>query len=121
MPTKVSLREAFGRIHEHWKPRIAGEVNDVEVRLAKVKGEFTWHHHDDSDELFMVHRGSLLLRLRDGDVRLGPGEFIIVPRGVEHLPVADEECELVLIEPRGTRNTGNLRNERTLDTLERIS
>jgi mannose-6-phosphate isomerase-like protein (cupin superfamily) len=121
MPNKVNLREAFGSIREHWRPRIAGEVNDVEVRLAKMKGEFTWHRHDNEDELFFVNKGSLLLRFRDGDVKLGPGEFIIVPRGTEHLPVADDECEVMLIEPRATLNTGNIRNERTLEKLERIS
>jgi len=117
---KVILAEKFQRIAEFWSPKIVGEVNDSLVKLVRFQGEFVWHHHEREDELFLVVRGSLLMKFRDREVRLGPGELIIVPRGVEHLPVAEEECHVLLFEPGSTLNTGNVRNERTLERLERI-
>lgn len=117
---KVNLTEAFGRFSEHWSPRIAGEINDSHVKLVKLKGEFVWHHHDQEDELFLVVRGRLLMRFRDREVWLEPGEFIIVPKGVEHLPVAPDECDVLLLEPKTTLNTGNVVNERTVADLQRL-
>ena len=120
----VSLETAFAAIDEHWSPRIAGELNGQHVRLAKLKGEFIWHQHEKEDELFLVTRGVLRMRLReDGNEReltIRPGEFVIVPRGTEHLPIADEEVCVVLLEPATTLNTGNVVNERTKAQLERI-
>ena len=98
-PDKINLAEKFSRISEHWSPKIAGEINDSYVKLVKVKGEFVWHHHENEDELFLVTKGRLQLRFRDREVWLGPGEFFIVPRGVEHMPVAQEETHVVLLEP----------------------
>jgi len=120
VPPKVNLAQAFAGFSDHWSPRVAGDVNDMQVKLAKLKGEFVWHHHEHEDELFLVVRGRLTMRFRDRDVVLDPGEFLVVPRGVEHLPVAEEECEVILLEPATTLNTGNLRNERTRETLERL-
>jgi len=117
---KVRLADKFARFDDHWHPRIVGQVNDMHVKVARLLGTFDWHVHDDEDELFLVHRGSLLIRLRDRDVRIDEGEFFIVPRGVEHQPVAEEEVELVLIEPVGTVNTGNAESDRTLRDLEWI-
>ena len=117
---KVNLREKFARIHEHWSPKIAGELNGQQVKLAKLHGEFDWHHHENEDELFLVVHGRLTLRLRDRDVTLEEGEFFIVPRGVEHQPVAEEEAHVLLFEPASTLNTGNLDNQRTVRELDRI-
>lgn len=112
---KVNLQDAFGRFSDHWSPKVAGTINDSQVKLVKLRGEFVWHHHEREDEMFLVHRGSLLMRFRDREaVRINPGEFLIVPRGVEHMPVAEEECELILLEPATTLNTGNVVNERTV-------
>ncbi len=120
MTAKVNLAEAFARIPEIETPKIAGEVNDAYVKLVKLLGDFVWHHHESEDEMFLVVKGSLLMRLRTGDVRVNEGEFIIIPRGVEHCPVAERECHILLFEPKSTLNTGNLRNERTRDTLGRV-
>ena len=117
---KVNLAEKFSRFSDHWSPKIIGEVNDSYVKAVKFKGEFLWHHHENEDELFLVVRGKLTMRLRDGTVTVNPGEFIIIPRGVEHLPVADEETHVILLEPKSTLNTGNVRNERTVAELERL-
>lgn len=117
---KVKLNEAFGRIREHWSPHLAGELNGQHVKLVKFKGEFVWHHHEHEDEMFLVHRGSFRMEFRDKVVELQAGEFLIVPRGVEHRPVADEEVEVVLFEPAMTLNTGNVRNERTVEELKRV-
>ncbi len=117
----IDLDKVFASITTLWDPHIAGELNGQEVKCVKLKGEFVWHHHDAEDELFLVHRGLLHLRLRDGTVTLGPGQFAIVPRGVEHQPYAHEETEVVLFEPSSTLNTGNVRNERTRDALKRVS
>ncbi len=104
----------------HWSPKIVGEVNDAYVKLVKFRGEFVWHHHDHEDEMFLVLKGRLRMRLRDRDLWVGPGEFVIVPRGVEHMPVAEAEVHVLLFEPRSTLNTGNVVNERTVPVLERI-
>ena len=117
---KVNLAEKFGRISDHWHPRLVGELNGQHVKLVKVQGEFVWHHHADEDELFLVVKGQLILKLRDRDVVLNEGEFFIVPRGIEHKPVAEEEVHLLLFEPANTLNTGNVANERTVADLERL-
>ena len=117
---KVNLAEKFHCFSEHWKPKIIGELNDTYVKAVKFKGEFVWHHHENEDELFWVVKGSFRMRLRGRDVVIREGEFFIVPKGVEHMPVADEECHVILLEPKTTLNTGNVRNERTLPELERI-
>jgi mannose-6-phosphate isomerase-like protein (cupin superfamily) len=117
---KVTLSEALSRFSDLWSPKIVGEVNDVQIKLVKLKGAFEWHHHDQEDELFLVVAGRMTMRLRDGDIPLEPGEMLVVPRGVEHLPVADDECHVLLVEPRTTLNTGNLENERTVRDLQRL-
>ena len=116
----VNLKQKFSLFSDHWHPRILGEVNDCHVKAVKLQGEFVWHHHDHEDELFLVTKGTLRMMFRDHDEVVREGEFIIVPRGVEHMPVADEEVHLVLIEPKSTLNTGNLTNERTVARLEHI-
>ena len=121
MIEKVNLAEAFSRFEEAWSPKIAGEVNGMYVKLVKLRGEFVWHHHDVEDELFFVARGRFVMRLPERDVPVEQGEYIIIPHGVEHMPVADEECHVVLFEPNTTLNTGNVENERTLRTLGRIA
>jgi mannose-6-phosphate isomerase-like protein (cupin superfamily) len=116
MVEKVNLDEAFGRFHEQWHPKIAGELNDSYVKLARLQGEFVWHHHEDEDELFLVVKGSLTIRVREqADVQLQEGEFVIIPRGVEHMPVASEEAWVLMLEPKSTRNTGNVENDRTVE------
>ena len=117
---KVTLSEKFAQFTEHWSPKIVGEVNDSYVKLVKFQGEFVWHHHEHEDELFLVVAGVFTMRLRDGDVELKAGDFYIVPRGVEHCPVAAQEAQVLLLEPKSTLNTGNVQNERTLPVLERI-
>ena len=117
----VNLAERFGRFSEHWSPKIVGEVNDVHVKLVKLSGEFIWHHHELEDELFLVVEGRLRIRFRTGDRELGPGEFIVVPRGVEHCPVAlSDEVRVVLLEPKGTVNTGAAVSERTVPLPEHL-
>lgn len=116
----VNLAEKFGKFHDYWNPRIIGELNDCHVKAVKIKGEFVWHHHDNEDELFFVVKGTLRMRFRDRDQLVREGEFLIVPRGVEHQPVADEEVHIMLLEPKSTLNTGNLENERTVRELERL-
>jgi mannose-6-phosphate isomerase-like protein (cupin superfamily) len=117
---KVNLSQKLSQIDELWSPKVVADLNGQQVKLVKVKGEFIWHHHDDEDELFLVLRGRLKMELRDGDVWLEEGEFLVVPRGVEHRPVAEEEVHLLLFEPATTLNTGNIRNERTVARPERI-
>jgi mannose-6-phosphate isomerase-like protein (cupin superfamily) len=117
---KVNIAEKFTRFADYWSPKVVGEVNDMHVKLVKLKGEFIWHHHDNEDELFLVIRGRLRMRLRERDVWIEPGEFFIVPRGVEHMPVAAEEVHVLLLEPKSTLNTGNVVNERTVAELERV-
>jgi mannose-6-phosphate isomerase-like protein (cupin superfamily) len=117
---KVDLAEKFSLFDEPWQPKIVAELNDTYVKVVKVHDEFVWHHHDDEDELFLVVAGRLRMELRDGEVILEPGELVVVPKGVEHRPVAEEETHVVLIEPKTTLNTGNVRSERTVDELERL-
>jgi mannose-6-phosphate isomerase-like protein (cupin superfamily) len=116
----VNLAEKFNRFSDYWSPKIIGDLNDCHVKAVKVKGDFVWHHHDDEDELFLVVQGTLRMKFRDREAIIGPGEFIIVPKGVEHCPAADEEVHILLIEPKSTRNTGNIANERTVAQLERV-
>ena len=111
---KVNIAQKLGLFHDYWNPRIAGELNDSYVKLAKVKGEFVWHHHETEDELFLVVKGNLLIKLRDRDILLEEGEFMIIPKRVEHMPIAKEEVHLLLLEPKSVVNTGNVRNERTV-------
>jgi mannose-6-phosphate isomerase-like protein (cupin superfamily) len=120
MIEKVSLAHKFSLFQDCWSPKIAGELNDSYVKLAKLKGEFVWHHHEVEDELFLVVKGRLLIKLRDQDIWLEEGEFVIIPRGVEHLPIAEEEAHVLLLEPKSTLNTGDVQNERTVASLERI-
>jgi len=120
MVPKVNLEEKFGRFTDHWAPKVVAELNGQHVRVAKLLGEFVWHHHEHEDELFWVVRGTLRIELRDGEVVLGPGELCVIPRGVEHRPVAEEEVWLVLFEPAATLNTGNIRGERTRESPERL-
>jgi mannose-6-phosphate isomerase-like protein (cupin superfamily) len=117
---KVNIREKFATFSDYWKPRVAGELNGQMVKLVKFRGPFVWHHHDSEDELFLVVKGRMRMECRDRTVHLNAGEFLIVPRGVEHRPVADEEAEVLLFEPASTLNTGNVRNELTLEHLETV-
>ncbi|AYB31141.1 cupin domain-containing protein [Chryseolinea soli] len=117
---KVNIQEKLASFSDYWNPRIVGELNGQHVKATKLKGEFIWHHHDHEDELFLVIKGKLKMEFREKTVEVNPGEFIIVPRGVEHKPVADEEVELLLFEPASTLNTGNVENERTRKALEKI-
>lgn len=115
MRKPVNLREKLDRIGKHWDPKIVGELNGQVVKLAKVQGSFVWHHHQNEDELFLVLKGALRLEFRDGSVTLNEGEMYVVPRGVDHRPVAEEEAHILLFEPADTLNTGNVRNRRTVD------
>ena len=117
---KVNLVEKFGLFADRWSPKIVGELNDSQVKLVKVEGEFTWHHHDAEAELFLVVKGRLTIRLCDRDINLAAGEFVIIPRGTEHLPVAKEECWILLLEPKSTLNTGNAVTDRTVRELDRL-
>jgi mannose-6-phosphate isomerase-like protein (cupin superfamily) len=118
---KVNLNEKLALVTDYCNPRIVGELNDSYVKVVKLKGEFIWHHHENEDELFLIMKGTLRMRFRDRDVLVREGEFVIVPKGVEHLPVADtDEVHMVLLEPKTTLNTGNVRNERTVTTPQRI-
>ncbi|HKZ64066.1 MAG TPA: cupin domain-containing protein [Thermoplasmata archaeon] len=116
----VNLADRFGRFRDYWSPKIVGEVNDSFVKIVKVRGEFVWHHHEAEDELFLVVKGNLTIRLRDREIRLNEGEFVVIPRGVEHRPEAREEAHVVLLEPKSTLNTGNVRDERTVAEPERL-
>jgi mannose-6-phosphate isomerase-like protein (cupin superfamily) len=120
MIDKVNLAQKFALFDECWSPKIVGDVNEFHVKLAKIQGEFVWHHHDEEDELFLVVKGRLLMKLRDRDLWVEEGEFVVIPRGVEHLPAAPEEVHVLLFEPKSTLNTGNIQNERTVENLERI-
>lgn len=117
---RINLKEKLALFDEPWTPKLVAKVNDTDIRLSKIQGEFVWHHHDNTDELFLVLKGELLLRLRDRDVRLRKGEMFVVPRGVEHKPVAEEEAHLMTIELEGQPSTGNVRNERTVESPEWI-
>ena len=120
VPEKVSLAGKLAAFSEHWQPRIVAELNGQHVKLVKFAGEFVWHHHAEEDELFLVIAGRFRMELRDRTIELGPGEMLVVPRGVEHRPVADEEVSVLLFEPAGTLNTGNVRGERTVDHPQRL-
>jgi mannose-6-phosphate isomerase-like protein (cupin superfamily) len=117
---KVNIAEKFSKITEYWKPYVGAELNGQMVKFDKLKGEFVFHHHDHEDEMFLVVKGRFRMEFRDRHEWIEEGEFIVVPRGVEHRPVADEECWLLLFEPAGTLNTGNVVNERTVAQLERV-
>jgi mannose-6-phosphate isomerase-like protein (cupin superfamily) len=117
---KVNLAEKLALFSEPWSPRIVAELNGQHVKLVKLKGEFVWHHHESEDELFLVLRGALAIHLRDRVVHLGEGELFVVPKGVEHKPVADDEAHVLLLEPASTLNTGNVRSERTVDAPARV-
>ncbi len=110
----IDIGQKFSLFSEYWHPRIAGELNDSYVKLVKFKGEFVWHLHENEDELFWVVKGTLVIKLRSGDVTVRPGQFVIIPKGMEHMPVAEEEVQVILLEPKTTVNTGNLESERTV-------
>ncbi|HVF56994.1 MAG TPA: cupin domain-containing protein [Pyrinomonadaceae bacterium] len=120
MIEKVNLSDKFKLFDAHWSPKIAGEINDSYVKLVKLKGDFVWHRHEAEDEMFLVVKGRITIRLRDGDIEVEEGEFIIIPRGIEHMPVAEEEAHVLLFEPKTVLNTGDVRNERTVSELERV-
>lgn len=117
---KVNLKEKFTLFDEHWSPKIVGELNGQSVKIVKLQGEFVWHHHENEDELFLVIQGQITIKFRDQDVVLEEGEFLIIPRGVEHKPVAEEEAHVLLFEPQGTLNTGNVQSEHTVEDLEKL-
>jgi mannose-6-phosphate isomerase-like protein (cupin superfamily) len=117
---KVVIAEKLKLISEYWHPHIVGELNGQHVKAVKLQGEFVWHHHEEEDELFLVIKGQLIMEFRDKSVHVNPGEFIIVPRKVEHKPVAKEEVHILLFEPASTLNTGNVENEKTRKNLKRI-
>jgi mannose-6-phosphate isomerase-like protein (cupin superfamily) len=118
---KVNLAEKLSLFDEHWSPKIVGELNGQYVKLAKLKGEFVWHHHEAEDEMFMVLKGRLVIKLRDRDVVLEEGEFLIIPHGVEHCPVAAEKVHIMLFEPKSTLHTGNVQAEKTVENLDNMS
>lgn len=117
---KVNIHQKLGMFQEYFSPKLVAELNGQSVKLVKLQGSFVWHHHDEEDELFMVIKGRLRMELRDGDIVLEEGEMLVVPRGVEHRPSAEEETHILLFEPATTLNTGNVRNERTVEQLERL-
>ncbi len=121
---KVNLAQKLSLFSDHYSPKVVGELNDSHVKLVKLKGEFVWHHHEQEDELFLVLKGTLRIKYFDGseesEVQLNEGEFVIVPRGIEHKPIADEEVHVMLLEPKSTLNTGNVKNERTVAELQKI-
>lgn len=120
-PQKVNLAEALSSFSDHWSPKIAGEINDMQVKLAKFQGKFDWHHHEDEDELFLVIRGTMRMGLRTGYVDVGEGELIIIPHGIEHRPEAlDDECHVLMLEPKSILNTGNVISEKTVRKPDRI-
>lgn len=120
MVTKINLAEKFNRFTDQWSPKIVADLNDSHVKLAKVRGEFVWHQHAEEDELFIVIEGELTIELRDGQITLGPGELVVIPKGVEHRPVAREEVQLMLIEPKAIRHTGDVITDRTVHEYARI-
>jgi len=116
----INLNEKFGLFNEHWSPKIVGELNGQEVKIAKVKGAFVWHNHRDEDELFFIIKGQLKIEFRDRTVELNPGEMIIVPKGVEHRPVAEEEVWIMLFEPASTKHTGDVKHALTVEKYDKI-
>jgi mannose-6-phosphate isomerase-like protein (cupin superfamily) len=117
---RIRLTDKLDHIREYWEPKIVAELNGQHVKLAKIAGEFIWHSHEQEDELFLVLRGRMTMEFRDRKVALEPGDVLVVPRGVEHRPVAEEETHILMFEPAGTLNTGNVRDERTRERLERL-
>ena len=118
---KINIAEKFSQFDTHWDPKVIGELNGQHVKIAKLKGEFVWHQHEHEDELFLVIKGQLLVKFRDKDITLNEGDMLIIPKGVEHLPIAEEEVHLLMFEPVGTLNTGNVTNDaRTVVKLEKI-
>ena len=117
---KVNIAQKLKHIHKYWEPHIVAEVNDHQVKLVKVRGEFVWHHHKKEDEMFLVVKGGFRMEFQDKAVWVGEGDFIVVPRGVEHRPVAEEEAHILLFEPSSTVNTGNIRSERTILNPKKI-
>lgn len=117
---KINIYEKLTLFNEHWSPKIIGEVNESYVKIAKLKGEFLWHTHENEDEMFYVLKGQLVIKFRDKDVILNEGEFIVIPKGIEHMPVAEKEVHVMLIEAKTTVNTGDVRNERTVEKPDRI-
>lgn len=117
---KVNLNEKFDLIKEHWSPKIIGELNGQDVKLAKVQGEFVWHDHKGEDELFLIMKGTLRIEFRDQSITLNEGEMLIIPRGVEHFPIADEEVWILLFEPQSTKHTGDVMTDRTVQKFEKI-
>lgn len=107
MSQSINFKEKFGKFSEHWSPKVIAEMNDYQFKLAKIKDEFVWHSHSDTDEVFVIIKGSMVMRLRDKDIELNEGEMFVVPKGVEHQPFAEEECHIMIIEPRGVVNTGD--------------
>jgi len=120
MVEKVRVADKFKQFDDYWSPKIIGELNDFHVKAVKFKGEFVWHEHESEDELFYVFKGNFRILLRDGEIALGPGEFAVIPRNVEHKPVAEEEVEVLLLEPKTTVNTGSADSDRRLDVLDRL-
>lgn len=116
----VNLEEKYNLIDKHWSPRIVGELNGQAVKIAKIQGEFIWHTHQEEDEFFLVVKGKIMIRTREGDVEIKEGEFFIVPRGTEHMPVAEQEAYILMFEPIGTLNTGNVHSEQTIKEVDRI-
>ena len=117
---KVNLAQKFDLFDEYWSPKIVGELNGQHVKLTKLKGEFVWHRHEDEDELFLVVKGRLTIKLRSGDIVLETGEFLVVPRGIEHCPLAEDEVHILLFEPVETKHTGDVQSERTVETHDWI-
>ncbi|KUO94782.1 cupin domain-containing protein [Ferroacidibacillus organovorans] len=120
MISKVDLADKFTLFKDHWHPRVVGELNDSYVKLAKLKGEFVWHQHVDEDEMFLVIKGMLLIRLRDQEITVSEGEFVVIPKGVEHCPVAEEEVHVLLLEPKSTLHTGDVVTDMTVTTIDWI-
>lgn len=117
---KVNLKDKLNLFNDYWSPKIVGDLNDSYVKFAKLKGEFVWHKHDNEDELFFIIKGTLLIKFRDQDITLNEGEFLIIPKGIEHLPIAKEEVHVMLIEPKTTLNTGDVTSDLTKKELDRI-
>jgi mannose-6-phosphate isomerase-like protein (cupin superfamily) len=124
---KINLAEKFNLFEDHWSPKIIGELNNSYIKVVKLKDEFVWHHHDNEDELFLVVKGTMVMRLKENDnddtikeIKVEPGELIIIPKGVEHMPIAVDEVHVMLMEPKSTLNTGNIKNERTVEELKTI-
>ena len=117
---KVNLTQKLSLFNDQWSPKIVGDLNESYIKVAKLKGEFVWHHHEKEDEMFFVIKGKLIIRFKDRDIKIEEGEFLIIPKGVEHLPVAEEEVCVMLIEPKSTLNTGNIKDKRTVENLDRI-